>query len=67
MSKDKYEKPEEIEKKDLKRKYPIRFYLEKTDHKPAIKEMMKDLFKKSKSKSLEDWEALDKQINNRRC
>jgi hypothetical protein len=49
-----------------KRTIPIRAYLEKTEHRDSIKNMMMTLFPEV-SKTQEEWEAIDKEINERRC
>ena len=44
----------------------IRAYLEKTNHREAIKKMMMSLYPKI-SKTEKEWEIEDKKINTRRC
>lgn len=48
------------------RTIPIRVYLSKTEHKEAIKKMMIALYPEV-SKTQSEWEAIDKEINSRRC
>ena len=55
-----------MSKKEEKRTYPIRVYLEKTDHVEAIKKMMVTLYPEV-SQTMDEWEIIDNEINNRRC
>lgn len=47
-------------------KYTMDFYLKDKDHPEAIKRMMKQLYK-GKSKTMTEWETIDKNMNERRC
>lgn len=52
--------------KTVKRTFPVKYYLETTDHKDSIKRMMLTLYPEV-SKTLEEWKIEDDNINKRRC
>ena len=53
-------------KVDVNRKVPINTYLKTTKLSKPIKVMMGQLYK-GKSNTLDNWEKIDENTNNRRC
>ncbi len=52
--------------KTKERTFPIRAYLETTEHQDAIKKMMMALYPEV-SKTMEEWKKEDDKVNKRRC
>ena len=52
--------------KPVERTFPIKVYLEKTDHKESIKKMMITLYPEV-SKTMDEWKIEDDKINKGRC
>ena len=52
--------------KEKDRTYPVDYYLKTTEHVDQIKQMMRDMFP-GVSHTLEQWKAIDSDINSRRC
>ncbi len=52
--------------KTEERTFPIRAYLETTEHQDSIKKMMMALYPEV-SKTMEEWKKEDDKVNKRRC